>query len=27
MDEVPASPRDERLDLVLTEGGMFDFRT
>ena len=27
MDEVPTSPRDERLDLVLTEGGMFDFRT
>jgi 5-formyltetrahydrofolate cyclo-ligase len=27
IDEVPVSPRDERLDLVLTEGGMFDFRT
>jgi 5-formyltetrahydrofolate cyclo-ligase len=26
-DEVPATPRDERLDLVLTEDGTFDFRT
>jgi 5-formyltetrahydrofolate cyclo-ligase len=27
IDEVPVSPRDERLDLVLTEGGSIDFRT
>lgn len=27
IDEVPVSPRDEHLDLVLTEGGAFDFRT
>jgi 5-formyltetrahydrofolate cyclo-ligase len=27
IDEVPATPRDERLDLVLTEDGTFDFRT
>jgi 5-formyltetrahydrofolate cyclo-ligase len=27
IDEVPATPRDERLDLVLTEVGTFDFRT
>jgi 5-formyltetrahydrofolate cyclo-ligase len=26
IDEVPTSPRDERLDLVLTEGGTIDFR-
>lgn len=27
IDEVPTTPRDERLDLVLTEGGTIDFRT
>jgi 5-formyltetrahydrofolate cyclo-ligase len=27
IDEVPTTPRDERLDLVLTEDGIFDFRT
>jgi 5-formyltetrahydrofolate cyclo-ligase len=27
IDQVPTTPRDERLDLVLTEGGTFDFRT
>jgi 5-formyltetrahydrofolate cyclo-ligase len=27
IDEVPTTPRDERLDLVLTEDGTFDFRT
>jgi 5-formyltetrahydrofolate cyclo-ligase len=27
IDEVPATPRDERLDLVLTEDGILDFRT
>jgi 5-formyltetrahydrofolate cyclo-ligase len=27
IDEVPTTPRDECLDLVLTEGGTFDFRT
>jgi 5-formyltetrahydrofolate cyclo-ligase len=27
IDEVPTTPRDERLDLVLTEGGTLDFRT
>jgi 5-formyltetrahydrofolate cyclo-ligase len=27
IDEVPVTPRDERLDLVLTEGGTIDFRT
>jgi 5-formyltetrahydrofolate cyclo-ligase len=27
IDDVPATPRDERLDLVLTEGGTMDFRT
>lgn len=27
IDEVPATPRDERLDLVLTEEGAMDFRT
>ena len=27
IDEVPITPRDERLDLVLTEGGTMDFRT
>jgi 5-formyltetrahydrofolate cyclo-ligase len=27
IDEVPATPRDERLDLVLTESGTLDLRT
>jgi len=27
IEEVPTTPRDERLDLVLTEGGIIDFRT
>jgi 5-formyltetrahydrofolate cyclo-ligase len=27
IDEVPATPRDERLDIMLTEGGTLDFRT
>jgi 5-formyltetrahydrofolate cyclo-ligase len=27
IDDVPITPRDERLDLVLTEGGTIDFRT
>jgi 5-formyltetrahydrofolate cyclo-ligase len=27
IDQVPTTSRDERLDLVLTEGGTFDFRT
>jgi 5-formyltetrahydrofolate cyclo-ligase len=27
IDEVPATPRDERLDLVLTEDGTIDFRS
>lgn len=27
IEDVPITPRDERLDLVLTEGGTFDFRT
>jgi 5-formyltetrahydrofolate cyclo-ligase len=27
IDRVPATPRDERLDLVLTEREMIDFRT
>jgi 5-formyltetrahydrofolate cyclo-ligase len=27
IDEVPTTPRDERLDLVLTEDGTIDFRT
>jgi 5-formyltetrahydrofolate cyclo-ligase len=27
IDDVPTTPRDERLDLVLTEGGTMDFRT
>jgi 5-formyltetrahydrofolate cyclo-ligase len=27
IEEVPITPRDERLDLVLTEGGTIDFRT
>jgi 5-formyltetrahydrofolate cyclo-ligase len=27
IDEVPATPRDERLDLMLTEDGTIDFRT
>ncbi len=27
IEEVPTTPRDERLDLVLTEGGTIDFRT
>src|SRR5262249_28557946 len=27
IDEVPTTPRDERLDLVLTENGTIDFRT
>ena len=27
IDEVPTTPRDERLDLVLTEGRTIDFRT
>jgi 5-formyltetrahydrofolate cyclo-ligase len=27
IDELPTTPRDERLDLVLTEGGTINFRT
>jgi 5-formyltetrahydrofolate cyclo-ligase len=27
IEDVPITPRDERLDLVLTEAGTIDFRT